>query len=62
MSGKLFSVSDKEAQDSSAEKTAAAASSSAPAFLDRILKIESEQLSGQKVKNAAATRSEADGP
>lgn len=26
-------------------------------FLDRILKIESEQLSGQKVKNAAATRS-----
>jgi len=38
--------------DGSANPTSGAAG-----FLDRILKIESEQMSGKKVKNAAATRS-----
>lgn len=52
MSGRLPSGTG-----SSGAQGAATSSSTAENFLDRILKIESEQLSGQKVKNAAATRS-----
>jgi len=55
VSGRLPTGANLNPTGTSAAGTGNAASTGN--FLDRILKIESEQLSGKKVKNAAATRS-----
>ena len=53
MAGRIPTSSEKSSPDGSSSSLA----SSSGNFLDRILKIESEQLAGKQVKNAAATRS-----